>query len=122
MSAEITLQIALSFRKGGAMDGIDPGPILVTMTGTRFLHARQLIGTSEEALVLGEVPTGGACMIWNRDQTHFVTVRRASGQLATLRIPPGLPAVFCFDGTDAAAPTLKADTAAVEVEYLILET
>lgn len=122
MSAEIQISASIAVRKGGTMDGIDTGVVSVTMTGNRILHHRQSVGfAAEEALVLGEVPAGGLCLIINRDATNYVQVRRATGQTAMLRIPAGEFALFRFDAAGATAPFVIANTAAVEIEVFISE-
>lgn len=118
MASEIRISCSLVFHKG-AHDGIEVGPVLATMTGTRFLHGRQLIGTVAEAIVLGEVAAGGWACFVNRDTINFVTITASSGATPLVRLKPGEPALFRLEAT-ATAPFAKADTAAVELEYLIL--
>lgn len=119
MAAEITVTVSLAFRKGGAVDGLDPGPVSVTFTGTNFLHNRQTVGTVEEALLLGDATAGGWCIMVNRDATNYVQIRGASGQTPLIRCRAGEPACFRIDS--GASPTAQANTAAVELEYLVLE-
>lgn len=119
MADEITVLARLSYSKSGSSDSLpdSPAPISVTLTGTRCLKHRQSVATSEEALVLGETTAGGYCLIINRDATNFVSVRAATGATALIKIKAGEIALFRLS---SAAPFVIADTAAVEIEYLLL--
>lgn len=120
MASEITVTVSLTFRKGGSVDGIDPGPVTVTMTGTNILRNRQTVGfAAEEALLLGDVPAGGWFIGVNRDPTNYIRIRGAAGQTPLARTRAGEPACFRIDA--GATPTVQADTAACELDYLILE-
>lgn len=118
MASEIRVSCSLVFHKG-AHDGVEIGPLLVTMTGSKFIHARQAIGTAAEAIVLGEVAPGGWAVFVNRDTVNFVTIMAASGATPLARLKAGEHAHLRLDPT-ATAPFAKADTAAVELEYLIV--
>lgn len=120
MANEITLSASLSASKGSTTVHLDFGPFNVTLTGTKALHNRQSIGTAEEALEMGEISAGGWCIMVNRDATNYVQVRPATGGVATIRMKAGEPALFRLD-SGATAPYLIANTAACEVEYILLE-
>src|SRR3990167_4168263 len=122
MANELTLSIKATYAKSGTeITFPDPAhqSIQSTVTGSRFLVMRQAVGTSEEALELGDISTGGYCVMFNRDATNFVSIRPATGAANTIRINPGEFAVFRF-GSGATAPFAIADTAAVDVEYFLL--
>lgn len=121
MSAEITVKMGLAVRKGGTVTGIDLGSFSVTMTGTNVLRHRQSVGTAVEAITLGDVVAGGWILAINRDATNFVQIRAASVANPLIRLKAGEAALFRLDATYAAAPHIQADTAACEVEFLILE-
>jgi hypothetical protein len=118
VAAEITIRASLAYHKGTDMDGIDPGEILVTMTGTKTQRGVQLIGTTEEALLLGEPGAGGWLYLRNLDATNYVQVRGASGAQALPRMRAGEPALFRLDA--GSTPYLIANTAACNVLYLLL--
>jgi hypothetical protein len=119
VSAEIQVTMALAVRKGGTMDGIDLGRFAITMTGGNILRNRQTVGTSEEALVLGDCGSGGWIIMVNHGPTNYVQVRGLSGQTPLVRMPVNEPWCGRLDAT--AVPTVQANTAACEVEYLLLE-
>lgn len=120
MSAEIKVTMALVVRKGGTLEGIDLGTFSVTMTGGNVIRNRQTVGTVAEALVLGDAGAGGWILLVNRDASNFVGLVANSGGTYFIRMMPGEGALFRVDAT-ASAPFIKADTAACEVEYLLLE-
>lgn len=120
MANEITVEASLRFEKSGDQDGLDFGPATFTFTGTRSLKGRQSVGTSEEALILGEVTAGGMIHLRNMDATNFVSVRAAAGQTPFAKVGPGEVAQWRLHPS-ATAPTVQADTAACQIRYLILE-
>jgi hypothetical protein len=120
MANEIAIRAALAFIKSGDQDGLDFGPATFTFTGTRSLKGRQSVGTSEEALILGEVTAGGWLLILNKDATNFVSLRAAAGATPLAKIGPGECALLRLHPS-APAPTVQADTAACQIRYLILE-
>lgn len=118
MANEITMRASLAYRKGADMDGIDPGEISVTMTGTKVQRGVQLVGTVEEPLLLGEPGAGGWIWMRNLDATNYVQVRGATGQTPLVRMRTGEIAEFRLDA--GSVPTLQANAAACSVQYLLL--
>ena len=119
MAADISVTMALVVRKGGTLDGMDLGTFSITMTGTNVLHNRQSVGTAEEALLLGDCGAGGWIIMKNHGPTNFVGVRGTAGQIPLVRLLVGEAWCGRLDATSV--PTVQANTAACEVEYLILE-
>jgi hypothetical protein len=120
MANEITIRGLLAFAKGDAAK-FDQGELLVTMAGTKWLEARQTVGTTEEALNLGEVTAGSALLIIrNRDATNKVLVKPASGGVALIEVPAGeTSGPFRFSST-VTAPFVQAVTGAVDISYLLV--
>ena len=58
MASELNLSITFEYRKGSTSLTLSPDAT-VTVAGTVALHNRQVVGTSEEALVLGDVSSPG---------------------------------------------------------------
>lgn len=120
MANEISITAILSFAKGASSDDLAVENFLVNMAGTKFHHGTQIVGTSEEPLNLADVGTGCMCMLWNRDATNYVQVFAESGGTPLIRIKAGMPAIFSLDPLST-APQVKANTAAVELEVLLVE-
>lgn len=120
MASEIVVTQALVARKGGTVVGLDLGQVSITWTGNNFLQNRQTVGTTEEALVLGDCGAGGWVIMVNRDATNYVKVRAATGAADLVRVRAGEGALFRLDA-GATAPFVIADTAPCELEYVLLE-
>lgn len=86
----------------------------------KFVHAKVSVGTSEEAIPLGEVVSLGWAMFKNWDATNYVEVRAATGAANDIiKIPPlGSAGPFHF-GSDVTAPFWVANTGACLCEYAI---
>lgn len=92
------------------------------ITTKLYVKHKHNVGTSEEAMELGALSALGWCIAVNRDDTNFVEIRSATGASNDIiKIPAGAAALFHF-GSNVTAPYIIADTAACQVEYLILNT
>lgn len=97
----------------------------VTITTKRPIKFIQNIGTSEEALELGDI-TPRYAILKNLDPTNFVSFRVATGGANALRMSAdtsgnGKGGVIMFEfGAGMTAPFLIADTAACDVEVLLV--
>jgi hypothetical protein len=121
MANELKVFGSAVFTKGGSSLVIEmPAPVSVTITGTQGIKAVQSVGTSEEALILGEVSAaGGWYFIRNLDATNVVTLKPASGGTATTRVNPGEFAMGRF-ATTVSAPFVQSNTTAALIEYLLV--
>lgn len=119
MANEITLTALLSFAKGSYSDDMGEANDRVTMSGTHFHHTKQTIATSATALSVGSVATPGYFAAKNHDATNYVELRSGSSGADVVRLNPGEICVFRW----AADATLYAiaNTAAVELEFLLIE-
>jgi len=117
--AALTLSMSFSYTKGGTSHSLSLTNQEIDVSGTNSIHHRQTIGTSEEALQLGEVTAGGYMIIVNRDATNFVEIRpnTAVADLCKLKAGEGTILRLAAD----AVPYAIADTANCEVEYIIVE-
>lgn len=117
MANEITVTASLQFAKGNitALTRSYNG-VSVTVTGTAYVQNVQTVGTSEEALLIGDV-TPGYVLMKNLDSTNFVSVRHATGGSNCVKLKPGEVSLFRFA---SAAPFVIADTAPVQLEYYLI--
>lgn len=118
MADELTISASLAFLKGSFTVDLSVSGLQFTVSGTKFVHNIQAIGTSEEAIQLGDVGTPGFALFINRDATNFVEIRPGTGDADMIKLKPGEPAMFRFT---SAAPYAIADTGACNVEYVIIE-
>ena len=121
MASELTLSASMRFAKGAIDVQFARLNQLFTVSGTDFNWKSQEIGTSEEAIALGDCAAGGYILIYNSDATNYVKIRAATGGTDMVRLKAGEFAMFRFDVTGAAAPFAIADTAAVICQYLLVE-
>ena len=90
---------------------------LITQTTAKYHAGVQNIGTSEEALVLGDVTTPGLCYFENLDATNYLTIGETTNN-DIIKLKPG---EFCFVRLGITAPYAIANTAACDLNYIILE-
>jgi len=123
MANELEIQGSIFFAKGNtARTGLKTAVIKVDVSGDGHIIASQNVGTSEEALILGDVSTSalGLCMIVNKDATNFVEIRPGTTVADLIKIKAGEFALFRFADL-VTAPFAIADTAAVEVDIYLFE-
>lgn len=118
MASEITISALLSFLKGGRKAELGDVAFQVTMTGTDYVHATQSIATSATAISIGSITTCGWIAIRNKDATNYITIRAGSGGADVIKIKPGETQVFRLATN---TPYAVANSAAVEIEYLLIE-
>ena len=120
MANEATITVSLAFAKGN-VDSIARSKTAASfdVSGSKYHAAVQAIGTSEEAIVLGDVSSPGWAYFENLDSANFVEIRPNTGVADMLKLKAGEVAV-CRLASDS-VPYAIADTAAVNLEYLIIE-
>lgn len=122
MADELNISFIARYNDGTTLEDVIKAsflPDLSTLKKTgRVVHA---VGTSEEAMLLGEVTSLGYCAIINYGPTNFVQIRTATSGTAMVKIPAGEGAIFRF-GSGVTAPFIVADTAGCTVEYCIYST
>lgn len=119
MASELKITIGANFAKGSlaTFQRTFASDLARDVAGSNTTYGTQLIGTSAEALNLGEIGTAGYLLIKNLDPTNFVKIRNGSSGTDVVKLKPGDPACFRINGT----PYLIADTAACAVEYWLIE-
>lgn len=119
MANEITVSMSLSFLKGGIGSSLSFSDLKFDVSGTDYFQGTQGVAqTADEALNLGHLGTPGWCMIQNTDATNYVTVRFQNDDGDCIKIKAGETACFRFGAT---APFVKANTADVQINYLLIE-
>lgn len=100
----------------------------VTSAGARQTRLIQNVGTSPEALQMGEITSPGVVMLKNLDPTNFIEVKTGTGGDVFAKLKPDTLADgtggFCVldcAGSDAQAPYVVADTAACRMAVLVVE-
>lgn len=119
MANELRLTATFSYEKGDASIDEQVSNLGVDVTGSVVAAGVQEIGTSEEALGLNGVTTGGYLFIKNLDDTNYVSIRSGTGATDLVRLKAGEFAIFRVDSSSS-APFAIANTAAVNVRYVLL--
>ena len=128
MANELKLSFNVTFD-----DGIKPEVVasiterFKTIADKRPVMLVQSVGTSEEAVVLGDTAAlGGTLVLVNLDPTNFVNVKVATGGAIFAKLFPdtdsdGSGGFIVLDamGSGALAPFVIADTAACKVLVMI---
>lgn len=120
MADELTLKASLSFTKGSTTVSLSLPATTFDVSGSNALHNRQVIGTTEEAILLGDAAAGGYFFGINRDATNYIEIRPATGAADLIRLEPGDLCLFRLTD-DATAPYAIANTASCELEYVIVD-
>ena len=119
MANEITISASLAFSKGGIGSSLSDSALQFDVSGTDYMQGTQgVLHTDQEALDLGHITTPGYCYMKNTDSTNYVEIFGVEDEGATLKLKAGEVALFRFGAT---APFLQADTAAVQIDYLLIE-
>jgi hypothetical protein len=117
MANELTVSASLSFSKAGIAVSASKTGLLVTVAGDAYVRNIQTIGTSEEAIVLGDSGSAGYCFLRNLDATNYVTIRPGTGTADLIKLQAGEIALFRL----AVAPWAIANTGACQLEVVIIE-
>lgn len=119
MAAEITLSASLAVDNGIIDEALSKSGVRFDWSGTKTTKHIQAVGTSEEAIDLGEIATLGYFMAINLDNTNYVELRSATGagnDIIRLDAKGGL--CLLRWGSDVTAPFAVANTASCNVLFL----
>ena len=119
MADEIKVNFSLAFTRGESKLNIPSNQLSVDSGSNVKVGNTQTVGTSLEALVLGDVASCGAAYILNTDDTNYVDIGvDVSGTFyGLIRLMPGEYA-FC-PRLATNAPYARANTSSVNLEYYI---
>lgn len=114
MAEELKTNFNLNYIKGNDAFSLASIAQSIDVAGTPRVQNVQTIGTSEEALVLGDVATdGGAFYARNLDATNYVEIGLTGSFVIKL-----LPGKFCFmSGVSDKDLFARANTAPVSLLY-----
>jgi hypothetical protein len=116
MAQELSINISAALSKGNLKASVSPGVLKVDVTGSVFIDNVQTVGTSEEAVVFGDVATPGYVYVRNLDATNYVQLGATTG-VYTIKLMPGENALFRLSGTTLFA---LANTAACNVQVVAI--
>lgn len=118
---EITLSYQLSVINGDFRDQFQPSQQRYDQSAQGYHSGIASVGTSEEALSLGDVSTAGIAVFQNLDSTNYVTLGpdSAGSMVPAIRLNPGEVIHFRMD--QSASYKWQADTATCKVLFKIYE-
>lgn len=122
MASELSVgTLTISFAKSGSPSfSLVPAALSITISGDAWMDNTQTVGTSEEAILLGDVATGGYWFVQNLDATNYITIRPGTGATDLIQVKAGEWAIF-RSSSAATAPFALANTSPVQVRFLRLE-
>lgn len=120
MSDELRVSVKLEYSKNGIVEDFIKEDVLSDVAGDEWHKNIQVIGTSEEAVDVGDVAAGGYIGALNLDTTNFVKLRPGSGLTDMIRLDPNSEP-SCFRLDDAATLYAIADTGACRVLFFAVD-
>lgn len=122
MASELTLSASVAYADNeGADESLSVSDLLATVSAKRYTKLKQNVGTAEEAVVLGEVTAPGWAMFINRDASNFINLKVATSGAVFAKLKPGEFALLRL-GSGAQTPFAQADTAACQLETILIAT
>jgi len=121
MANEITLTASLSCNKPSIMGSATARSIaslLRSMTGTTYIQDTMLVPTSATVVALGGVTNPHWSFFMNLDATNYLQLQNGASGAVFLRLAAG--DFFLGPLDQACVPYAIANTAACQMEYLIL--
>lgn len=124
MSQELTASASVLFAKGNvASNGLSKANSKFNVAGTHYTRGVFLVPTTANGTAIplaGVTTAGGWFMIQNNDITNYIKIQNAVSGTVIMRLGPGEFACGRFDDS-VTAPAAIANTAAVEIEYIIVD-
>jgi len=119
MAGEIRYTIGLTREKNGRTTAV-PVATISGDAGNAFVMGEVSIGTSEEAIPMGEVTVPRTAFFQNLDATNYLNIlKETAGEILTT-LQPGQATLIQMDPADT-APFAVADTAACLLYYAIFQ-
>ena len=120
MSRELTINASAVYEDSeGTNESLSIEDFIGNVSTKKYIKGKVSVGTSEEAIPLGEVASLGWAVFKNLDGTNYVEIRKGTGGDDIVKLPPGGVALFYF-GSDVTAPYWIANTAACQCEFFIV--
>jgi hypothetical protein len=117
---EITISASLAMSKGGRTPSFACIADTFDMAGTDYIRGTQTATTSTTALDIGRITQPGLMLLKNLDSSNYIELAGATFTVGNgvIQVKAGECCLFRWKGT---TPFILANTASVEVEYLLCE-
>ncbi len=120
MADEITLSGALAYLDSElTSDELSVSGLTASVATKLIQRIKMSIPITEVALKLGTITSLGWFIGINRDATNYVELRVSTGSTKFAKLTAGKFAIFQF-GSGITAPYAIADTAACQLDYLLI--
>lgn len=121
MSATVTVTGSVDYEDSeNAAEGLTPADFELTVATLKYTKFKQNVGTTEEAIVLGEVTAPGYAVFINRDTTNYIELRVATGGAKFATLKPNGGFAILYLGAGAQVPYAIANTSACQMESFIV--
>ena len=117
MANELSLTITGNFSKNGATQIVSSGTKNVTVTGNYSIRNTQAVGTVDETLQMGEMATAGYAFVHNLSTANYCDFGN-DGSNYPMRLKAG---EWMATRLTSAVFHAKANTAACDIEYCVIE-
>lgn len=119
MANEITTTLKIAYAKNGISDSRTLTD-QIDVSGSGTCGGVQTIGTTEEALAVGDVSTKGLARFLNIDPNNYIEIGSYVSTVfyPLVKLKPGESAVFRLSAVTVYA---RANTAAAKLDYMIFE-
>jgi hypothetical protein len=117
MANEISVSQTLRYSKSG-VSASQATSFSADQSGDKYQAGVQIVGATEESLDKGDIGTIGYIAFKNLDTTNFFQMGITTG-VYSIKCLAGKGGVVPWNSSTA--PLVKANTAPVEVEYLMIE-
>lgn len=129
MADELEITVSAAYEDDLGITGeVEIAGLVLTLTDPRLLHSKQNVGTSQEAIELGDIDSAslGVMILVNRGSTYTIDVKTATSGTIFARLYPqgsiaGLNWCCLQVGSGVTAPFVVANTGASEMEIFLLE-
>lgn len=120
MANEITVTGSISVDEASIIQAIAESAVSFDLatTPTKYVDHIQEIGTSEEAIDMGDITTPGWFFAKNLDAVNFIELYAATAETAFAKL---LPSEFIMGKLAATAPFAKADTAVCLLRWFLYQ-
>jgi hypothetical protein len=118
MANEISISLSLSVSKNGATASAS-NAIQITMSGNNFINNVQTVGTSNEAILVGDVAGGGFVYCKNTDATNYIEISLDNAQAQV--VAKLLPGEFCIFKPETDTLYAKANTGPVNLQVIAMD-
>jgi hypothetical protein len=126
---EITLGGSIAYSDSeNTEDALTLTDVVKSVSTKRIAHLKQNVGTSEEAVKLGDLSAPGYALFVNRDPTNYIELKVATSGAIFAKLDPDTNSdgkggfALLKLGSGAQAPYAIANTGACQMEIFLIDT